>query len=92
MLHSPVNLYASKGLSETPSKFNHDFALTDIQSTVKVSRETYDCSLSCVFVIESIGYNQLKNLATVHTIDVTMVRSTPTSGMYQTREAWLAMD
>ena len=60
---TPMNLYAINGLTKAPSKFNHNLMLADMKESVTVTSGSYNCGESCVFALESIGYNQAKNAA-----------------------------
>jgi hypothetical protein len=78
---APINLYASNGIDEAPSRFHYDMSLSNMKESVTITQDLYNCSGSCVFAVQSIGYDQANNMATQSSINVTMVRSTPTEGL-----------
>ena len=64
-----MNIYASKGLKTAPSQFNNDLVFNlgkndGTKRSVVISKDLYECGESCVFVLESIGYDQGHNTAT----------------------------
>ena len=70
----PVNLYAYKGTAVAPSKFDNDLRLLKIKKSVQVSHLHYECGNSCVFALESIGFDQARNQPTEVDISVIMER------------------
>ena len=74
---SPLNLYASKGLSDAPSKFKNDLMLASAKNSITITQDSYDCGESCVFAFESIGYNQAKNMPTEVQVNVMLTRTKP---------------
>ena len=70
----PFNLYASKGLMHTPSRFHYDLIMTNFSSPVTISQDVYDCSNGCVFALEAIGFDQASNTASTAHVVVTLNR------------------